>query len=145
MTAKAYLQQVSKIESLIKNKMLEAQRWKDSATSITAATDHIRVQASGSQQKMADAVANYIDIEAEIKSDIRRLINKRNEIIHVLEQLKTSEYDVLYKLYVQGMTLQEIADYADRSYRWAVNIHHKGLISVQNILDDSKLKTERTI
>ena len=145
MKAKAYLQQVSKIESLIKNKMLEAQKWKDCAVATNAPIGEIHVQTSGNKQRVSDAVANYIDIEADIKADIRRLINKRQEIIHVLEQLKTAEYDVLYKLYVQGMTLQEIADYADRSYRWAVNIHYKGLISVQNILDNSKLKTERMI
>ena len=136
MKAKAYLQQVSKIESLIKNKMLEAQNWKDCAVATTATIGEIHVQTSGNKQRVSDA---------DIKADIRRLINKRQEIIHVLEQLKTAEYDVLYKLYVQGMTLQEIADYADRSYRWAVNIHYKGLISVQNILDNSKLKTERMI
>lgn len=135
MDAKTYLQQIIKLEHLIENKMLDIAHWKDTALSTTAPINEIRVQTSGNQQQMAAAVANYIDLESGIKNDIQKLIHKRQEIINAIEQLKPAEYDVLYKIYVQDLTLAEVAAALSRSYRWAVGIHSKGLNHIQKILD----------
>ena len=45
---------------------MERQRWKSIALSITPNASGDRVQSSGSQQKMADAIHRYIDMDKEI-------------------------------------------------------------------------------
>lgn len=108
MTAKEYLLQVKKLDMMISNKLAEVEHWKSIATSTTISGDGERVQSSGSQQKMADAVARYMDIEREINAAIDKLVERRQEIIKTIEQLPPIEYDMLHKVYVQFRTLEDV-------------------------------------
>lgn len=136
MTAREYLQQVRKLNLQIENKLDEARRWREVACGVTASTDGVKVQSSGSKEKMADAVSAFVDLEAEIGVQICDLQKRRESIIETLETLETGEYEVIYKLYVQGKTLDEAADECGKSYSWAAKQHRKGL---QN-LDERKEK-----
>lgn len=131
--------------------MAELEQWQCVATSITAPMGGERVQSSGSKQRMADAVCKKVDILTEIREEINRLIEKRKDIISVLEQLEADEYDLMYKVYVgkmelrkdgttftRYMTLKEVADLYCNSYGWATNIHGTALKNVQKILDKEK-------
>ena len=91
--AQDFLDQIVKIDTLIEYKQSEVERWKEKATSITAPTDSERVQNSGSLQKMADAVCEYVDLEEE---DIRQLFKQRRHIIGTIEQLSVTEYKLLW-------------------------------------------------
>ena len=99
--AKEYLMQVEKIDRIIKNKLIEKEQWFDMATSITAASDGERVQSSGSQQKMADSVVRYVEIESDIDHYISLQIATKKDVIGVIESLPATEYDVLHKVYIQ--------------------------------------------
>jgi len=84
-----------------------------------------------------------MDIEAEIDNSIDKLIALKQEIISVIEQLPTTEYDVLHKMYVQGMTFYEVAEAKNRTYSWCTSVHGRALKSVQEILkgmEDGKEK-----
>lgn len=133
-----YLKQPQKLDVIIKNKLIERQQLKDIALSITAHSDGERVQSSGSQQKMADAIDRCIDMDAEINRLIDRLIDTKNEVIATIERLNTTEYDVLHKLYIQGMSFDEVAAAKDRSKSWVTTIHGRALVNVQRILDEQK-------
>ena len=135
MDAKTYLQQVSKLNKLIENKMIELAQWKSMATSTGALSDGERVQSSGNQQKMAEAVGRYVDIERELDACIDRYIDKKNEVISMIEQLPPVEYDVLHKIYIQDKQLAEVADIYDRAYSWATTVHGRALKMVQDMLD----------
>lgn len=135
MDAKKYLQQVSKLNKLIENKMIELAQWKSMATSTGTFSDGERVQSSGSQQKMAEAVGRYVDIERELDACIDRYIDKKNEVILMIEQLPPVEYDVLHKIYIQDKQLAEVADIYDRAYSWATTVHGRALKMVQDLLD----------
>jgi DNA-directed RNA polymerase specialized sigma subunit len=135
MDKKEYMLQVRKLDMMITNKLAEVEHWKCIATSTTTAADGERVQSSGSKQKMADAVARYIDIEREINADIDRLIDKKQEIIRTIEQLPTVEYDILHKMYIQNMDFYKVADSYGKSYSWATSMHGKALSDLQKILD----------
>lgn len=148
MQAKAYLEQLEKLDNLIENKLAEQMQWKAMALSVTAHTDGVRVQSSGSQQKMADAIDRYLDIEREINDCIDELKEKKQEIIGVIEQLNAIEYNVLHKRYVgrvielddetftvERFTFEEIADLYKKSYSWATTVHGRALQNVQRILD----------
>ena len=133
--AQIYLEQVEKLDSIIKNKLIEKQQWKDIALGITANMDGERVQSSGAKSKMADAINKCIDIEAEIDSLIDKLIDTKKDVIHTIEQLYSpTEYNVLHMRYIQYLSLQEIADHYGKDYGWATTTHGRALKSVQNIL-----------
>ena len=136
MNARDFLKQTKKLDKMIENKLIEKEQWKSIATGTTAQMGGERVQTSGSQQKMADAIARFIDIEKEIDDCIDQLIDTKNDVITVIEQLNASEYDLLHKVYVQFFTLQEVADLYEKSTSWAKTIHKRGLKNVQRILDE---------
>lgn len=156
MNAKAFLNQIKKLDRMIENKQNERERWLMLAmdTSAGAAPDTgVRVQSSGSQSRMADAVDRSVDIGAEISSTIAKLYAARQQIIGVIEQLPVEEYDLLHKLYVgevstdkQGrkhfvyMTLQEAASAFGKSYSWARGTKGTALQKVQKIIDTQKIE-----
>ena len=136
MTAKEYLKQIDKLDALIKNKLIEAQQWKDIAYGITAQMGGERVQSSGDQQKMASAIDKYVDIEREIDEHIDRLVDLRNEVISTIEQLEKEEYELLHLVYVQHVSLKDVADQMNHSYSWVTWVHGKALLNVQRIIDN---------
>lgn len=138
MKAKEYMLQVQKLDTIIENKLAEVERWRDIATGTTAQSEGDRVQATGSKQRMADAVVQYVTIQAEINADIDRLADLKKEIIKTIESLSVDEYDILHKVYVQQMTLQETASMKDKSYSWVTTMHGRALANLQKILDERK-------
>lgn len=137
MKAKDYLLQLKKLDKLIENKLAEKAQWKAIALNTTASMDGERVQTSGSQQKMADAVDRCVDIDREIDSRVDELVNARREVIATIEQLPATQYDVLHKMYVQYWNFQDIADDYDKSYSWATTVHGRALQNLQDILNGS--------
>lgn len=133
--AQLFLEQVEKLDSIIKNKLIEKQQWKDIALGITANMDGERVQSSGAKDKMASAVERCVDMEAEIDSLVDKLIEAKKEVIQTIEQLYSpTEYNVLHMRYIQYKTLQEIADHYNRNYEWAKVTCKRGCNHVQVIL-----------
>ena len=136
MDAKDFLRQLKKIDCMIENKLVEKQQWQAIAMGTTAQMGGERVQASSSQQKMADAVGRYMDIEREVDECIDRLFDTKKDVISVIEQLETSQYDILHKKYVQYLTFLEIAAIKDKSESNITSIHGIALKNVQKILDE---------
>lgn len=132
--AKAFLAQVEKLDTMIQNKEIEKEQWRSVALGITSRSDGERVQSSSNQQKMATAIEKYIDLEKEIDSQIDKLVDIKREIVAVIEQLNPTEYDILHKKYIQGLTFAEIAAECNNSYSWATTIHGRALKNVQRIL-----------
>ena len=134
--AQIFLEQVEKLDARIRNKLIEKQQWKDIALGITASMDGERVQSSGSQSKMSDAVIKCVDMEAEIDSLIDELVDTKKKVIQVIESLDNAvEYDVLHRRYIQHQDLQEIADHYGYEYGWATTTHGRALKGVRDILD----------
>jgi DNA-directed RNA polymerase specialized sigma subunit len=115
--------------------MIEVQQWIEIAESTTANMMGERVQSTSNPHKMADAICTYIDLQGEIRKDVAALVEKRKDVISVIEQLDTLEYDILHKIYVQHITLQDVAEEYDRTYSWVTTVHGRALKSVQTILD----------
>lgn len=135
MRAKDYLKEIARIEKLIENKKEERERWKDIALHITGNYEGERVQATGNPQKMAVAVINSVDLQREIEGHIVSLYRKRQDIIAVLEQLPIQDYDLLYKIYVNKKTLNDMADERGCSYSNITTLHGTALKKVQRIID----------
>lgn len=125
---------------MIDNKLIELEQWKAIATGTTAASDGDRVQASGSQQKMADAVNRYVDIQNEVNAQIDRLVEIKKEVISTIEQLPALEYDLLHKVYIQFMSLEDVAVVYNKHTKWAARLHGSALQKVQQIIDERNEK-----
>lgn len=138
MDTKEYLNSVRKLDLQIKNKLIERQQWQDIALGITANMDGERVQSSGSQSKMSDAIVKIVDMEAEIDSLVDRLIDTKKDVIQTIEQLTSPlQYDVLHLHYIQFLTLQAIADKYGMSYDSVKQAHKRAVKNVQRIRERS--------
>ena len=135
MRAIDFLEQINKIDTMIANKLEEIEQWKTLAMSTTAPINGDRVQSSGSQQKMADATLRYLSIESDLKADIEKLKKVRRDIVEVIEQLPVEQYDVLHKIYIQGLTFKQIAEIYGKSKGGIGDIKKKAVRNVQAILD----------
>ena len=134
--AQIFLEQVEKLDSIIKNKLIEKQQWKDLALGITANMDGERVQSSGTKDKMANAVSKCVDIEAEIDSLIDKLIDAKKDVIQTIEQLYSpTEYKLLHLRYIQYVPLKDIADMWGAEYTNITTTHGRALRNVQDILN----------
>lgn len=56
-------------------------------------------------------------------------------MIRTIEQLPENEYDLLHRIYIQGKTMDDVADAYGKTYSWATTVHGRALKRVQNILD----------
>ena len=156
MKAEEFLEQIMKLDRMIENKQNERERWLMLAVNTTAGAapdTGVRVQSSGSKQRMADAVIRSVDIEAEIDDTICKMYEARKQIIGVIEQLPVEEYDVLHKLYVGEvstdnhgrkhfayMSIQEVADALGMSYSWASGKKGSALQRVKKIIDEQQIE-----
>lgn len=137
MDAKEFLKQPGRIDLQIKNKLIEQQQWRDIALGITANMDGERVRSStGAKSKMADAIDRCVDMEAEIDRLIDQLVDIKRDVIRTIEKLDSAtEYNVLHMRYIQGISLQDVADQYGYDYSWATTCHGRALKSVQALLD----------
>lgn len=134
--AKSYLLQVERLDARIDNKLIERQQWRDIALGITSNIGGERVQSSGGQQKMSEAIEKCLDMEKEINSLIDELIETKKKVIDTIEKIYSpTEYKILHMRYIQHISLKDIAIKLNREYSWVTTTHGRALKSVQNILD----------
>lgn len=131
MQAENYLDRIKKIDSMIQNKTRDHQHWVEVADGSGGSAIGERVQTSRNLHRGADAIGRYIDIEREIEV----LKQERQEIIETIERLPSTEYDVIYKLYVQDYSMKEIAYIKKKSYDWVKRKKRWALEFIQAILD----------
>jgi len=129
--AEIYLDRIKKIDAMITNKQRDYDRWVGVADGLGGASVGERVQTSRNLHRGADAIGNYIDLEREIAA----LKQERQAIIRTIEQLPSTEYDLIHKLYVQDYTMKELAYHFGKSYDWVKFKKKRALMLVQSLLD----------
>jgi DNA-directed RNA polymerase specialized sigma24 family protein len=132
MTAEKYLEQLQKLDVIINNKRAERRRWASIADSMGGFSLGDRVQSSRNLHRGADAIAEYLDLDNEIKA----LVAKKRAIIDTLQRLPCNEYNVLYRIYADGYMLKELPSEFNKSYEWCKKKKSRGLRLLQNILDE---------
>ncbi len=141
-TAKEYLEQIKWYDTLIKNKTAEKNYWAanmmELATNTVAAMGGERVQSSGSKQKMADTVDSGIDRIRRIEKRIEELYAGMDAIIADIEQLPEDKSDILHKVYVQYMSLKEVAAIRKESYSLVTTNHGIALQMIDELLKQRK-------
>lgn len=125
------MEQIEKIDNLIKNKKYEIDEWQSIAEGTSISSTGERVQSSGQLHKMENAAIKVVEIEQSVE----RLKNKKQEIINTIEQLSAEAYDILHKKYIQYKSLEEIGE--EKSYAWSTikRKHKEALNQLQKVLD----------
>lgn len=140
--AKEYLEQIKRYDTLIQNKRSEKIYWMEimmeRATSITPQMSGEKVQSSGSKHKMADTVDSCVDRVRKIEKRIEELFDKMDAIITDIEQLPEDKSDILHKVYVQYMSLKEVAAIRGESYSTVTTNHGIALKMILDILNKRK-------
>lgn len=132
MTAREYVGQLERIDILLASKSAEKLRWKALALDTGARQSGDKVQGSGNQQKMAGAVENAVDIDAEIAS----LQAQRHEITRTLERLQVDEFWMLNTVYGKHVSIGQAAWERGKSYSWGRTLHNRAMENLEKITKD---------
>ena len=137
MDAISYLQEVRKKEAFIKNKFEQIKDLREKAQSpLGSMWGSDKVQASKNVDRLADKVGLYIDLEEKLQAEIFDSQLYKMEVIKTLEQLKVTEYDLLYKRYIDGLTVKEVAELKQSSIDSVKTAQRRAIKSLQKLLDD---------
>lgn len=145
MKAIDYLKEIKKIDASIIADMEELATLEALATKTTAVMGGERVQASGSQQKMADCVMKIADLKNQIESEVTELIDLKREAREILCRACDAEcITLLHKRYFLFETWEQIAVEMDFTYQWVSDgLHKKALSQFQRVLN-KKQKVDRS-
>lgn len=135
MNAEKFLNQLYKLNNLIKSDKEEIEQLRSLATSISGNMTQERVQSSISNDKITDIVSKIIDLEKEIQDEIKRLIDLRKEVRDVINQVEdVNERLFLRYRYILFYQWKEISDKLDCSQTQVQRIKEKAIESVEQIL-----------
>lgn len=128
MDTKTYLNQISRLERQIQNKLSEIYQLKTMACSVTVSNEGERVQTSGDKDRLGSVVAKIVDLEHETDRLVDSFVTKRNKIIEQIDGIENEDfYHVLSLRYVGKQTFENISKITHWSTRKVFNLHDQAL------------------
>lgn len=128
-----WLNQVKMLDELIYAKISERDQWLELGTKITPIMSGMP-HAPGVSDKVGNAAVKLADMADEINILIDKLINHKQQVCQVLEQLPAEEYGVLHRHFIQYKTLGQIAGEMNYSYMQIWRFKESGIGHLQTIL-----------
>lgn len=118
------------LESLAELKVL--------ATKTTSVMGDERVQASGSQQKMADCVVKIVALQEKITDEIDGFVDYKQEVISMIQSACDADCILLlHKRYLQYKKWEQIAEDMGYTHKWvSCGLHQRALSQLQKKLDE---------
>ena len=135
--ARKYLEEIEIYETAIHNKQIEKKQLEDLSTSITAPTDRDAVQTSGVSDKVGNCAVRIADLIDEIEEVINEYLTEKQKRIKVIDSIlfqNVTQYNLLFKRYVEYKNLTDIAPEIKVSYPHALDLHREALKKVAKIL-----------
>ncbi len=131
MTAKEYLLQLSKLDSLIDHESAEYTALMVRAEGNSSPELKERVQTSVSGDSM-DSVLDAVEVKDKIRALQLRYIRQRRIIVDQIHSLDNPLYsNILYHRYVQGKNFEQIAVAICHTYKYTINLHGHALQAFQ--------------
>ena len=141
MKAKEFLKELIQIDLLIDCKLEQITKLRGRLTSIGSATDNESVQTGYIRDKIADTIANIMELEELVNDDIDRLTEYKLKARYMIEELESNiEKIILYKRYFECKHFEQIAIECNYSWRQTHRIHSNALINLDRILDNMSYK-----
>lgn len=129
MTAREYLSEVQRLQTIIEQKQERIKEIRESASTVRAVRfDLEKVQGGGHTDRIGEAVAKIVDLETEVEGDMMNLLYRQHEIVNQIQKVDNPLYmQLLFKRYYEGKDFQRITDEMRISYRYSLNLHKKAL------------------
>lgn len=124
MTTKDYLNQISRLNRMINNKLVELAQLKELACSISAVSNEERVMTTSNFDKIGTKQAKIDEIERNIDAMVDDYIIKRDKIISQIDSMEDENvYNVLFSKYIEKKTFEVIATEMNYSWRQTIRLH----------------------
>ena len=128
MTTKEYLNQISRLNRMINNKLVEIQQLRDLACSISAINLEDRVQSSPNFDKIGSKMAKIDELEHTLDQTIDQYVDLKNKIINQIDSMEDENvYNVLFSRYIEKKSFELIAIDMEYSWRQIIRLHGKAL------------------
>lgn len=129
MTAKQYLRQVRKAQLQIQRLTEEIEERRTAITSTAAPILGDRVQTSPSDH-FAAAMAQLMDLDMRRAEEMLDYLILKDKISEQVRSIEPELYQtVLYKRYINAMSLRKIAEEEGYSYDWICHVHGDALLA----------------
>ena len=107
MTTKDYLNQISRLNRMINNKLSEISQLRELACSVSAIRNEEKVQTSPKADSIGTAISKIDEMERDIERTIDKYTKKKNLIISQIEGMDDElHYNVLFSRYIEKKTLE---------------------------------------
>ncbi len=137
MTAKEYLNQAYHIDHRIESKLSQIESLKSLATRVTTVFSDMPHSSSPDNQKLEKTIAEIVDLENEVSTDIGRLVSLKREINSAINHVQNEKYRTLLELrYLNFLTWEQIAVNLNFSIQHTYRIHDKALKKINIFLKD---------
>ena len=128
MTTKDYLNQISRLNRMIDNKLSEISQLRELACSVSAIRNEEKVQTSPKEDSIGTAISKIDEMERDIERTIDKYTKKKNLIISQIEGMDDElHYNVLFSRYIEKKTFEVIATEMSYSFRNITRIHGRAL------------------
>jgi DNA-directed RNA polymerase specialized sigma24 family protein len=134
MTAKEYLQQYQNYEKRIEEKAERLSRLRSRITKTTTIPTPDKVQSS-TDDPIGNGIGEIEKLENEINVLIDQKVNLGQDIIMIISRLDKQQRDVLQMKYIDGCSFEIIAVHMNIDYRWATELHSRGLRKIETIFN----------
>lgn len=134
MKAYDYLLQIRKLDLNIENKLIELERLK-AMKGISYSDDKVQTSV---KDTFADLMIKIVETNEEINRMIDEIVDKKKEVIGVLEQITDPDaYNILHMYFIQNISWNQIhrKKYKNYSYPWVIWKKNEGLRQVQEIIE----------
>jgi DNA-directed RNA polymerase specialized sigma subunit len=130
---KALLQEYRKLDGRINRALAEKRRWEELAVRTSPVYSDMP-RGGGNGDRLTEAVQRIIDLEAEIDRDIDRLVDLRRQIEQSIDAVEDTRLrDILRRRYVDGDTLEKMAEDLELSYQWVCVLHGRALEKIDTL------------
>lgn len=150
MTTKEYLQQISRLDKIIRIKLVDLHQLETMATSVKISYSEEKVQTSLKVDRLANAVEKIVDTKNETADKVEEYIRLRKKIMCQLDDMIKSGgieysnyYYILSSRYVEGKSFNKIAKDMDYSRMQINRLHGKALIEFEKRYGQEYLKIEK--
>lgn len=133
MDTKQYLQQISRLDRMINNKLAEISQLRELAMSVSAVKNEERVQTTPNFDKIGTAYCKIEEMEEKLDKLIDEFVDKKNLIISQIDKIENETYyEILFARYIEKKTFEKIADEMNYSFRNTTRLHGQALREFEN-------------
>lgn len=136
MTAKEYLNQAYRIDERIDSKLKQIENLKSLATRVTSVFSDMPHSSTPDNQRLEKTIAEIVDLENEISTDIGRLIDLKREINSAINSVENPEHRTLLEMrYLNFQTWEQIAVKLNCDVRHVYRLHGQILVKIKKYIE----------